>query len=206
MGGCASTNIISWCSQHIKCNCSMNSEGLPMPGEGGNAKGLKHRIRPPLNDDEHLPSEIEKAVFLYDTPYNIIPSLFRQRIAWGHAIAITGQRPKGEENLDGFIAEGKDSFGFSTQFNNWTDLQIQRSYPRMIVRASLLWSYLPEFLTFLGVPESQWKYFPQKKQRFSSFDALQEHQKAGIIRIYGELHEAMGLQQDIHIVYPDSQN
>lgn len=200
MGGCGSTNIIFWFSHHIKCNCSMNSEGLPQPGYGSNPQGLKHRISPPLENDEHLPSRIEKAVFLYDSPFHILPSLFQRGIAWGHAMSITGKYPKGLEDLDEFIAEGTDSFGFSRQFASWTSQEVRRSYPRMLIRAPEIWSYLPELLTFLEIPKSRWNTFPRKRQRSSSFDALPDHQRSGLRNIYGDLHETILSQQDIDLI------
>ena len=75
MGGTGSTSFIHWFSRRISVNCFLNSEGLPSRGPGANPKGLKHRITPPRQNDKHLPgpNAIKRALFITDTPYNIIP-------------------------------------------------------------------------------------------------------------------------------------
>lgn len=198
MGGCGSTSFIAWFRRHIDCNCPYNSEGLPNPGPGANVKGLKHRIKPPDESDKYLPDgkKIERALFLYDSPYDIIPSLFRRRIAVGHAVAITGKRPTHENNLDDFITLGKDSFGFNEQFQNWSNPSIKKSYQRLIVRSSRIWSHLDVIGEFLAISEDSMKAFPQKHLRKSSFTALSLSQSDGIKHIYGNLHKLIEMSEE----------
>jgi hypothetical protein len=191
MGGTGSTSFIHWFSRRISVNCYLNSEGLPSRGPGANPKGLKHRITPPTELDEHLPegSAIKNALFITDTPYNIIPSLFRRRIAAGHAKAISGQRPKHENNLESFLNQEEDSFCFCDQFQNWTDHNNEREYKRMIVRFTHLWVYLEEIFDFLQISRLELQKFPQKKERNSSFFTLPEEQKQKLKLIYSDLNE-----------------
>jgi len=188
MGGCASTAIISWFGQHLECNCSHNSEGFINQDHTGNNKGLKHRIQPHVENDIYLPADIDKALFLFDSPYDIIPSLFRRKIAAAHAFAISGIRPTHNNNFDDFIKLEVDSFHFSQQFGNWTNPDIKRTYPRLIVRSSSIWDHLDAVGEFLGLPPSIMSGFPPKKTRASSFDALAESQRNGLGRIYGQIH------------------
>jgi len=204
MGGCGSTSFISWFGKRIDCNCPYNSEGLARPGPGSNVKGLKHRISPPAGNDPWLPTEktIERAVFLFDSPYDVVPSLFRREIAVGHAIAITGRRPGHGNSLEKFVQAETDSFGFESQFNNWTDPAAHVAYPRLIIRASEIWSHLKEVLEFLGIPLSHEAEFPSRSSRHSSFGGLTDFQQAGLKCIYSRLHDQIACQPQLSILEP----
>ena len=203
MGGCASTSLIHWFSQRTKCNCYLNSEGLSSRGPGANPKGLKHRQVPPTNDDKYLlrrnsfnrleinEGPIDRVLFLYDSPYAMVPSLFRRRIAAGHATAITGQRPKHNNTLEDFLEKGEDSFGFYTQFDAWTSYEVKRDYQRLIVNFSAIWDYTDYILEFLGVDKVHLPRFPKKRQRTDRFAELDDKSKARMIFIYGKLDEKM---------------
>ena len=203
MGGCASTSLIHWFSKRISCNCFVNSEGLVKVGPGANPKGLKHRQTPPTNEDKYLlrsnsfnrpeinEGPIDRALFLYDTPYAMVPSLFRRKIAGGHARAITGKRPHHNNTLEGFLEKGTDSFGFYPQFDAWTDYDEKRDYRRLIVHYSAIWEYSDYILEFLGVDEKHLVAFPPHRPRQNRFNSLDEEFKNKLIFIYGKLDEKM---------------
>jgi hypothetical protein len=203
MGGSGSTSFISWFSKRVATNCCVNSEGLKNKGPGANPKGLKHRIKPPLPNDPYIgirigdsetleKAKIEKALFIFDTPYNIVPSLFRRKIAMGHAKAITGEKALYHENdLDKFIKEGRDSFHFGQQLSNWSNCRMGRPYKRMLVKFPYFWEYIEDIFRFLEVPLKEVKLFPPNKMRTrqSSFRELTEEQQEGLKRIYHFDHE-----------------
>jgi hypothetical protein len=180
----------------------MNSEGIPHPGPGSNCKGLKHRIRPPLPEDSYIPEgkKNDRSVFLFDSPYQIIPSLFRRKIAVGHAVAITGKRPNYDNDLDMFLSAGIDSFGFAEQFDNWCDARREPGYHRMLVRASLIWSHLPELLDYLGIPADAKPTFPAMKNRNSSFEQLSAAQQIRMEEIYGDLNRRILSYKTISVI------
>ena len=202
MGGCGSTNMLNWFSARLPCNCPYNSEGLTSCGPGSNHKGLKHRIRPPVASDPYLLSEnsynrtdlnygpIEKALFLYDNPLNVIPSLFNRRIAGGHAVALTGKRPPHGNVMESFVNENVDSFQFYDQFRNWTNFNDTRPYKRMLVNFSYLWEYIDVVLDFLGIGSEVGAFLP-KRERGSSFDKLTNEQQICLANIYNKLADDM---------------
>jgi hypothetical protein len=202
MGGTGSTSFIHWFSRRIKVNCYLNSEGLPQRGPGANPKGLKHRIDPPRQIDPYLPNQnsIKNAVFITDTPYNIIPSLFRRRIAAGHAKAISGHRPAHENNLEAFLEHGEDSFCFYDQFENWTNHKNERGYKRLIIKFPYLWHYLDQVFDFLEISRLEINKFPPFKQRNSSFDSLTEAQKEKFVEIYSSLDEKINNTPNLIII------
>ncbi len=202
MGGTGSTSFIHWFSRRISVNCFLNSEGLPSRGPGANPKGLKHRITPPRQNDKYLPNPnaIKRALFITDTPYNIIPSLFRRKIAAGHAKAISGHRPEHENNLESFLKHGIDSFCFTEQFENWTDHKNERGYKRLIIRFPYLWHYLDEIFDFLEISKIELSKFPPKKQRNSSFDSLTEEDKERFRAIYQPLDDKINNTQNLIII------
>jgi hypothetical protein len=202
MGGTGSTSFIHWFSRRITVNCYLNSEGLRKRGAGANPKGLKHRMLPPRQNDPYLPNPnaIKNIVFITDSPYNIIPSLFRRRIACGHAKAITGTRPDFNNELDLFLDKGQDSFGFSDQFSNWTDHTAERGYKRMIVRFPHIWYHLEEIFDFLEISRLELKKFPPKKKRNSSFDSLTEEQKEKFKSIYSALDEKINNTPNLIVI------
>jgi len=202
MGGTGSTSFIHWFSRRISVNCYLNSEGLPKRGPGANPKGLKHRLDPPRQNDPHLPNvnAIKNAVFITDTPYNIIPSLFRRKIAAGHAKAISGHRPEHENNLESFLSHGIDSFCFTEQFENWTSHENQRGYKRLIVRFPHLWNYLDQIFDFLEISRLEVEKFPPKKERNSSFDGLPEEDKERFKAIYSSLDEKINNTPNLIII------
>lgn len=204
MGGTGSTSFINWFSKRLTTNCFMNSEGLPARGPGSNAKGLKHRLFPPENSDPYLPDgkKIKNALFIIDSPFNIVPSLFRRRIASGHAVAITGTRPDHKNNLESFILKGKDSFNFEGQFENWTNKEIKRPYTRMVVKFPHIWDHLSEIFAFLGLPEEDVSKFPANKtsKRKSSFENLPEIEREGLINIYKDLDQKIKDFQSLYII------
>lgn len=202
MGGTGSTSFIHWFGKRIDTNCHMNSEGLPKRGPGSNPKGLKHRKNPPRQNDPYLPSpnSIKRSVFITDTPYNIIPSLFRRRIASGHAKAITGSRPNHNNDLEAFLTEGIDSFCFSEQFESWINHKNERGYKRLIIRFPYIWTYLEEILNFLEIPKSELEKFPAEKQRKSSFEGLPEESKDKFKNIYSDLDEKINNTPNLIII------
>jgi hypothetical protein len=202
MGGTGSTSFIHWFSRRIPVNCFLNSEGLRKRGPGANPKGLKHRMTPPSQSDPHLPNEnaIKNIVFITDTPYNIIPSLFRRKIAAGHAKAISGHRPEHENNLESFLEHGIDSFCFSDQFYNWTNHENKREYKRLIIRFPYLWKYLDQIIDFLEISRLELDKFPPKKERNSSFNSLSEEQKEKFKSIYSVLDEEINNTPNLIII------
>lgn len=211
MGGCASTSNLFWFKSRITCNCPINSEGLSRSGPGANAKGLKHRVEPPNVDDKYLKPEnnynrsdlnygdISKALFVYDSPLNIVPSLFNRKIASGHAMAITGKRPNHANSLDKFVEEKTDSFSLEVQYDNWSDTNVKRPYPRMLVNFSYWWDHLSEILDFLEIPDQEEK-FPKKRNRNTSFDTLTNEQKSGLLNIYSSLDNKIKNSKSLRII------
>lgn len=203
MGGCASTSLIGWVARRRECNCPLNSEGLRARGPGSNFRGLKHRQTPPTNDDKYLLREtsygrddisfgpIERALFLYDNPYSTILSLFSRRIAMGHAMAVTGEKPNHSNSLSGFLDKQEDSFGFYKQFDSWTNSDIMPGYQRMVVHFSAIWDNLEHILGFLGIDKNQMSAFPPKKPRPDRFNELDEATREKLIFIYGGLDDRM---------------
>ena len=202
MGATASTNFIGWCARRLETNCQYNSEGLPAPGPGANPKGLKHRISPPSSDDPYVPrgAIIKRAVFIFDSPYNIIPSLFNRRIAHGHAIAITGKNPGHNNDIGRFADQNNDSFGFHEQFFNWT--VASTSYSRLIVRFDAIWDFVPEILEFLEIGMDQKAYFlPDRRvQRKSSLRDISCGQRRAIKSIYADLHTRIMEYPDLNLI------
>lgn len=203
MGGCASTSLISWFSTRIECNCLVNSEGISRRGPGSNPKGLKHRITPPLQTDKYLLAEnsfdrtdlnygpIERALFLYDSPYAMVTSLFRRNIAGGHAMAITGKRPSHNNTLETFLNKQEDSFGFYRQFDNWSNPAEHRDYKRLLVSFSALWDNLEYIIGFLGLDKTHLAKFLKKRERKDRFSELSVDSRKKMMFIYKELDDRM---------------
>jgi len=211
MGGCASTSSLFWFKERIKCNCPINSEGLRKSGPGANPKGFKHRNTPPQITDRYLSSsnsygrtdlnygKIERALFVYDSPYNIVPSLFNRNIATGHAMAITGKRPTHGNSLDTFVKQNTDSFGLELQYDNWTSENIKRPYPRMLVNFSDWWENLEEILDFMGIKD-EINRFPTKRVRKTSFKEMSEHHQIGLSSIYNSLESKIANSPKLRIL------
>lgn len=212
MGGCASTSFIGWASKRIKCNCPLNSEGISKAGPGANPKGLKHRSSPPLQSDLYLKKEnsfnrdditegpIQRAVFLYDSPYSMVLSLFRRSIASGHSMAVTGKRLKYGNDLDKFLDDGQDAFEFNNQFRNWTDKTNNCEYPRLLVNFNSLWDNLDYILGYMGIPKHQANSFLRKNDRVNRMNDLTDEQKQKIINIYSNLEANMNKINGIELI------
>ena len=212
MGGCGSTSFISWFSSRIKCNCALNSEGLKKAGPGSNSKGFKHRISPPnINDkfllkensfhrDDLIYEKVDKALFMYDDPINIVPSLFNRKIATGHAIAVSGERPTHNNNFDKFLELNSDSFELKTQWKNWSDKNNTTDYKRLLINFNYFWENLDLIFDFLGISTEQKNRFPPKRERKSSFSKLTQQQQTKLVNIYGEMSEDIKNYPDIIII------
>ena len=202
-GGSASTSLMGWFSRRCDCNCPVNSEGIRRKGPGSNPKGLKHRCEPPHESDPYLlrknsfdrtnvsEGPITRALFVYDTPFAVIPSLFRRRIANGHLRAMTGNKPPHENTIDSFLNYGQDTFHLYKQFENWTNYNETRTYKRMLVNFSHLWEYIDYILEFLEIDESHLKNFPKKRKRVNRFNELDINQQQKLSKIYGTLDQKM---------------
>jgi hypothetical protein len=203
MGGCASTSLIGWFSKRTQCNCFLNSEGLRRRGPGANSNGLKHRKIPPRLNDKYLLRKnsfnrseinngpIEKALFLYDTPYVMVPSLFGRRIASGHSKAITGKRPPHNNTLEDFLDRGEDSFEFYEQFDAWTNYGVKRRYRRLVVKFDAIWDYTDYILEFLDIDKKHLKEFPKKRNRKNRHEKLDDISWNKLSDIYKELDDRM---------------
>ena len=203
MGGCASTSFIGWSSRKIKCNCPLNSEGIRSAGPGSNPKGLKHRITPPSQSDKFLIKEnsfnridinegpIERAVFLYDNPYSMVLSLFRRKIAMGHAMAVTGKRATHKNELSNFLDQGKDTFGMIQQFNNWTSPDKNQGYPRLLINFNNLWENLDLLFGFMGIDPIHKRSFMKKRDRVNRMQEIPVSDRKRLRALYGTLDEKM---------------
>ena len=212
MGGCASTSFIGWASNKIKCNCPLNSEGIQKAGPGSNPKGLKHRISPPKQCDLYLKKQssfnrddlnegpIDRAVFLYDNPYNMTLSLFRRSIAMGHAMAVTGKKPKHLNQLSNFLDENVDSFGFYDQFENWTKPDNDINYPRLLINFNSLWDNIDFLLGYLGIDLAYKKSFLRKRDRVNRMNDLTVSEQSKLRGIYGRLDADMKKLPGIKII------
>ena len=210
MGGCASTSFIGWASRKVNCNCPVNSEGIRAKGPGSNPKGLKHRISPPLQSDPYLFKQnsfnrtditegpIERAIFIYDTPYSMVLSLFRRRIAMGHAIAVTGNRPAHGNDLDRFLNQGQDTFGFYQQFENWTSTNCQ--YPRLLVNFNSMWENLDYILGYMQIDINPKNRLLRKNDRVNRMESLTNENKQKLISIYEPLNKKMNSYNGIHLI------
>lgn len=212
MGGCASTSVIGWTSRRIECNCPLNSEGLAKPGPGSNPRGLKHRIAPPSQSDKYLCKEnsfnrsdissgpITRAVFLYDNPYSMVLSLFRRKIAMGHAMAVTGKKPPHSNDLQKFLDMGEDTFGFTEQFNNWTNKSLSCEYPRLLIKFDSLWENLDYIFGYMGVPSSEVRVFLRRHDRVDRMAELADEQRNKLTRIYSSLNESMSGLNGVELI------
>jgi hypothetical protein len=95
---------------------------------------------------------------------------------------------------------GIDTFGFLDQFGFWCTPTPMLRYPRMLVRASAVWSHLPELFGFMGIHPQHLASFPQLRQRSSSFQQLSDDQQARMNGIYGELDCRMASSADLRIL------
>ena len=212
MGGCASTSFIGWTSKKVKCNCPLNSEGIHKAGPGSNPRGLKHRKSPPEQTDEYLlrknsfnrtdvsAGPITRAVFLYDSPYSMVLSLFRRSIAMGHAMAVTGTKPQHGNNLNTFLDQGKDTFDFHEQFQNWSNVNLDVEYPRLLVNFNSLWDNLDYILGYMGIDNKYKNNFLRKHDRKNRMDDLSEHDKQRLRNIYGVLEKSMNNLSGIDLI------
>ena len=212
MGGCASTSFIGWSSKRTKCNCPLNSEGIPIAGPGANPKGLKHRSVPPKQNDPYLKREnsfdrldisegpIKRSIFLYDSPYNMVLSLFRRNIAMGHAMAVTEKRPTHNNILDNFLDQGQDSFEFYQQFESWTNKNNGCEYPRLLVKFESLWDNLDYLFGYMGVPASEIKHFIRKHTRVNRMSELSDEQKHKLYAIYSDLDAKMNNMSGVELI------
>ena len=212
MGGCASTSFIAWTKNRVDCNCPLNSEGIRSAGPGSNPRGLKHRQSPPLQSDKSLFREnsfnrtdlkegpIKRAIFLYDSPYNMVLSLFRRKIAMGHAIAVTGKRPTHNNNLDDFLEMGVDSFGFTDQFDAWTNKNTNCEYSRLLIKFDYLWENLDFLLGYMEIPNSEKSKFIRKHQRVNRMNDLTFDQKLKLKSIYSNLEKEMGAKPGMELI------
>ena len=212
MGGCGSTSFISWFSSRLKCNCALNSEGISKAGPGSNFRGFKHRIEPPHINDKYLLKEnsytrtdlnygdIEKALFIFDDPINIVPSLFNRKIATGHAIAVSGNRPSHNNDINKFLDLKQDSFELKKQFYGWSDKNNKLKYKRMLVKFNYFWDNLDLIFDFLEITESERKKFPPKRPRKSSFNKLSDEQQTKLNYIYQDLSDSIKKHPDLIII------
>lgn len=212
MGGCASTSFIAWSQKRVNCNCAVNSEGIRNKGPGSNPKGLKHRKSPPTQNDPYLfrknsfsrtdlnEGPIQRAVFLYDNPYSMTLSLFRRKIAMGHAMAVTGKKPNHGNDLNNFLRLREDSFGFYDQFNAWSQKNSRIDYPIMLVNFNSMWENIDHILGFMGIDLSNKKAFLRKNQRQNRFASLDQVDKNALMEIYKELDDKMNAFPGVKIV------
>ena len=212
MGGCASTSFIGWASKRIKCNCPLNSEGISQKGPGSNPRGLKHRVQPPLLSDKYLlklnsfnrsdinDGPIQRSIFLYDSPYNMVLSLFRRHIAMGHAMAVTGKRPTHANNLDNFLDQGQDSFEFYQQFESWTNKNNGCEYPRLLIKFESLWDNLDYLFGYMGISLTEIKHFIRKNPRINRVNELSEKQKQKLYSIYSDLDAKMNNMSGMELI------
>tara|TARA_B100001093_G_scaffold323451_1_gene308628 strand:+ start:935 stop:1591 length:657 start_codon:yes stop_codon:yes gene_type:complete len=203
MGGCASTSFIGWSSRNIKCNCPLNSEGISKQGPGSNPKGLKHRITPPRQSDLYLSRKnsfnrtdlsegpITRSIFLYDNPYSMVLSLFRRNIAMGHAMAVTGKKATHKNELSNFLDEGVDSFKMNEQFKNWSNPNLNLSYPRLLINFNSLWENLDYILGYMGIDQKHKKNFLRKQDRVNRINSLSNYDKTRLKNLYGGLEQKM---------------
>ena len=194
--------FIAWSKKRVKCNCPLNSEGIRKSDSGSNPKGLKHRKNPPQQNDKYLfkvnsfnrgdlcEGPISRAVFLYDNPYSMTLSLFRRKIAMGHAM-VTGKKPNHGNELSNFLKLREDSFGFYDQFNAWSQKNSKIDYPIMIVNFNSMWENIDHILGFMGIDLSNKKAFLRKNQRQDRFASLSQIDKKALVDIYGELDDKM---------------
>ena len=212
MGGCASTSFIGWSSKKIKCNCPLNSEGIAKAGPGSNPRGLKHRIAPPRQSDEYLlrrnsynrtdltVGPITRAVFLYDTPYSMVLSLFRRKIAMGHAMAVTGKKPPHGNDLSRFLDAGHDTFGFFDQFENWSNPKFVVGYPRLLVNFDSLWDNLDYILGYMGIDNKYKNSFLRKNERVNRMGELTMDDKQKLRNIYAPLETSMNRLSGLELI------
>ena len=109
----------------------------------------------------------------------------------GHAMAVTGEKPRHSNSLESFLDKNVDSFGFYEQFDSWMNPGVTRDYKRMVVHFSAIWEHSAAILEFLGIDGSNLSAFPKKKERKDRFGELDSRLREQLIVMYGELDEKM---------------
>ena len=153
-----------------------------------------------FNRDDLNYGNINRAMFIYDDPINIVPSLFNRKIATGHAIAVSGKRPTHNNSIEKFLDLKIDSFELNQQWNNWSDINNKREYKRLLIRFSSFWENLDLIFKFLEIDEEHINRFPPKRERKSSFNKLSNEYQTNIANIYSELSDKIKKHPDFIII------
>jgi hypothetical protein len=101
-------------------------------------------------------------------------------------------------DLTTFLENSEDVFRMEEHFQNWT--QADRDYPIMLLKYDALWTHLPEWFAFLGVPSAAMDDFPERRPRKSNYADEPSHIREGLQSLYGDLNERIEAHSDVRII------
>tara|TARA_B100000676_G_C17919761_1_gene754799 strand:+ start:80 stop:475 length:396 start_codon:yes stop_codon:yes gene_type:complete len=130
----------------------------------------------------------------------MVLSLFRRKIAMGHAMAVTGKKPPHGNDLNRFLETNHDTFGFFDQFENWSNPDIQPGYPRLLVNFDSLWDNLDYILGYMGIDTKYKGGFLRKNDRVNRMDGLSVSDKQKLRNIYAPLETSMNKLSGIDLI------
>ncbi|MCS3642377.1 hypothetical protein [Salinibacter ruber] len=186
-GGCGTTLLYRFFSEH----------GVYTPPAVDDWYPWKHMLAPPPDDKV---KEGFRAVYVYADPFNATLSVFRR--GFQHELVRRMARDTSGWNTDwelgDFLSEGTDYFRLTEQYRKWTEAE--RSYPILLLKYESMWEYLPELMTYVGLPKATADSFPEKRPRSSSWQDEPEEVQEKLEAIYGDLHNEIWDAPEFRIV------
>jgi hypothetical protein len=158
-GGVGTTSLIKYISKYKKTN------------DCDDYDGYKHLSIPPVSFNKNI-----KVLYVYGDPILACNSLFRRGFHRAQSIKLQkySSNKKGrintKETIEDYANKGIDKLFFEQHFNNWfCNYSLN---PSMFIRFDDMWENVDKIVEFLELPIDAVKCFPEKKERNSSYSAL----------------------------------
>jgi hypothetical protein len=101
-------------------------------------------------------------------------------------------------DLTTFLENSEDVFRMEEHFQNWT--QADRDYPIMLLKHDALWTHLPKWFAFLGVPTAAMDDFPERRPRKSKYADEPSHIRERLQSLYSDLNKGIDAGLDVRII------
>lgn len=184
---------------------SMGKVGTTMLLRFFNIKISEHAKYTPAPPIE---KSINKAVYMFSDPFNLLISIYRhscpvRKEKWPqkHCKNMGGEyrKIKPEWDLNDYLNNGEDLFGFEKQFYNWTGAK-DAPYPILLLRYETLADNLSPLFDFLDIPKRHRSRLPRSQQKIFNRNELSDEERQGLEAVYGKLKRDVDFLSDVTII------
>jgi hypothetical protein len=185
-GGVGTTFLTNFISKYKRTNHPYDDDGF------------KHLPIPPISFNPNI-----RFVYVVGDPIMAVISLFRRNYHYMQSRKLQRFQTSSlspialNMSLKEYVSSEIDLLLLRSHFFNWYEKFLV--HPTMFIQYERIWDNVEQLISFLELPKSSIKEFPEKKERCSNPNEQPQEVIRGLYKMYGAFIEELAILNDMEI-------